>query len=100
MLLHMRISHLLVVDRLLRGLSIFGCKNALNFCSDFVVNDGLIVFTNDINAEFLVGGQSHEEQRRICGGESQLSTTGCDGLLRSSPAAVLCRMNMVAGMTR
>ena len=55
MLLHMRISHLLVVGCLLRGLSIFGCKNALNFCGDFVVNDGLIVFTNDINAEFLGG---------------------------------------------
>lgn len=52
-LLHMRISHLLVVGRLLRGLSIFGCKNALNLGSNFVVDDGLIVFTNDINAEFL-----------------------------------------------
>jgi len=53
MLLHMRISDLLVVGRLLRSLSIFGCKNTLNLGSDFVVNDGLIVFTNDINAEFL-----------------------------------------------
>lgn len=52
-LLHMRVSHLLVIGRLLRSLSIFGCKNALNFGSDFVVNDGLIVFTNDINTEFL-----------------------------------------------
>jgi hypothetical protein len=52
-LLHMRISHLLIVGRLLRSLSIFGCKNALNPGSDFMVNDGLIVFTNNINAEFL-----------------------------------------------
>lgn len=52
-LLHMRISHLLIVGRLLRGLSILRCKNALNLGSDFVVDDGLIVFTNDINAEFL-----------------------------------------------
>jgi len=54
-LLHMCISHLLIVGCLLRGLGIFRCKNALNFGSDFVVNDGLIVFTNDINAKFLSG---------------------------------------------
>ena len=54
-LLHMRISHLLIVGRLLGSLSILGCKNALNLGSDFVVDDGLIVFTNDINAEFLGG---------------------------------------------
>jgi len=54
-LLHVCISHLLIVGRLLCGLSIFRCKNALDLGSDFVVNDGLIVFTNNINAEFLGG---------------------------------------------
>jgi hypothetical protein len=52
-LLHMRISHLLIVGSLLRSLGILGCKNALDLGSDFVVDDGLIVFTNDINAKFL-----------------------------------------------
>jgi len=54
-LLHMCIPHLLIVGCLLRSLSILECKNALNLGSDFVVDDGLIVFTNDINAEFLDG---------------------------------------------
>jgi hypothetical protein len=54
-LLHVRLSHLLVVGRLLRRLSVFGCENALNLGSDFVMNDGLIIFANDINTEFLGG---------------------------------------------
>jgi hypothetical protein len=87
----------LIVGCLLRSLSTFGCKNTLNPGSDLMVNDGLIVFTNNVNAEFLGGqsvpegvGQSHEE----------LSMVRLRQPAMVFPAEPLCGMDMVTDTTR
>lgn len=38
------------------GLEVFRTKNAEDFCGNFVVDDGPIIFTDDIDTKFLSRG--------------------------------------------